>query len=197
MRISRYERAANYAILFAFATFALWPVLSIVAAALGPDDSAADAARQGSGVLGVHIENLAHAWDQGRFGESMLTSVSVSVFVVTNSLRLANRDALERMITGRFAVWSSDEVLMRLDRAAIANGKMNDVDALFDHPQLVERRRYRRVKTERGDQDMFLPAVTISGVEPVMGPVPAVGQHTEAILAELAANRESASRSEA
>lgn len=105
---------------------------------------------------------------------------------VTNSLRLANRDALERTITGRFAAWSSDEVLARLDRAAIANGKMNDVSALLNHPQIVARRRYRNVATERGKQDMFLPAVTIEGVEPVMGPVPAAGQHTEAILAELA-----------
>jgi itaconate CoA-transferase len=105
---------------------------------------------------------------------------------VTNSLRLANRDALERTITGRFAAWSSDEVLARLDHAAIANGKMNDVDALLDHPQLVERQRYRSVETERGAMDMFLPAVTIAGVEPVMGPVPAVGQHTQAIHAELA-----------
>lgn len=108
----------------------------------------------------------------------------------SNSLRLANRDALERTITERFAAWSSDEVLARLDRAAIANGKMNDVDALLAHPQLVERRRYRSVATERGAMDMFLPAVTIAGIEPVMGAVPAVGQHTESIMAELAAKKD-------
>jgi len=113
--------------------------------------------------------------------------VAVDPRYATNSLRLANRDALERTITERFAAWRSDDVLARLDRAAIANGKMNDVPALLDHPQLVERQRYRSVETERGAQPMFLPAVTIPGVEPVMGPVPAVGQHTEAIVAELAA----------
>ncbi|ALK33973.1 CaiB/BaiF CoA transferase family protein [Burkholderia plantarii] len=107
----------------------------------------------------------------------------------TNSLRLEHRDALERTITERFAAWSSDEVLARLDRAAIANGKMNDVNALLAHPQIVERHRYRSVQTERGPQDMFLPAVSIAGLAPVMGPVPAVGQHTEAILAELAGRR--------
>lgn len=116
---------------------------------------------------------------------------------VTNSLRLANRDALEHTITERFAVWSSDEVLARLDRAAIANGKMNDVDALLVHPQIVERNRYRSVETERDRQDMFLPAITIAGVEPVMGPVPFVGQHTNAILAELANKRDAAERREA
>jgi itaconate CoA-transferase len=104
----------------------------------------------------------------------------------TNSLRLANFAALERVIAERFAAWTSDEVLARLERAAIANGKLNDVEALLEHPQLVARDRYRSVDTERGAQPMFLPAVTIPGVEPVMGPVPSVGQHTEAILAELA-----------
>ncbi|CAM2160512.1 MULTISPECIES: CaiB/BaiF CoA transferase family protein [Paraburkholderia] len=122
-------------------------------------------------------------------------SVATDPRYVTNSLRLANRDALERGITERFAAWTSDEVLARLDRAAIANGKMNDVEALLEHPQLVERDRYRSVDTERGAMDMFLPAVTIAGVEPVMGPVPAVGEHTESILAELA--ERAAQRSEA
>ncbi|WP_321781749.1 CaiB/BaiF CoA-transferase family protein [Paraburkholderia sp. J94] len=125
-------------------------------------------------------------------------SVATDPRYVTNSLRLANRDALERGITERFAAWTSDEVLARLDRAAIANGKMNDVDALLEHPQLVERERFRSVGTERGAMDMFLPAVTIAGVEPVMGPVPAVGQHTESILAEIAEYAErAAQRSEA
>jgi itaconate CoA-transferase len=108
---------------------------------------------------------------------------------LSNSLRLANRDELEAMIVQRFSAWNSDEVLARLDRAAIANGKMNDVKALLDHPQVRERNRYRSVKTETGAHDMFLPPVTIPGIEPVMGPVPAVGQHTEAILAELASKR--------
>lgn len=127
-------------------------------------------------------------------------AIATDARYVTNSLRVANRDALERVITERFAAWTSDEVLARLDRAAIANAKMNDVEALLDHPQLVERQRYRSVETERGAMDMFMPAVTIAGVEPVMGPVPAVGQHTGAILAELAelaAEREAAQRSEA
>ncbi|SCE67418.1 carbohydrate ABC transporter membrane protein 2, CUT1 family [Micromonospora coriariae] len=80
--ISKSERAANYLILVAFAAFALWPVLTIVAAALGPDDSVARTA-QGAGLLGLHPENFGTAWQQGRFGHSMLTSIGVSAFVVT------------------------------------------------------------------------------------------------------------------
>jgi raffinose/stachyose/melibiose transport system permease protein len=70
--ISRPERTANYAILLLFAAFALWPILSILATALGPDDAS------DSGGLA----NFAAAWEQGRFGTSMLTSVAVSGFVV-------------------------------------------------------------------------------------------------------------------
>ncbi|GAB2924149.1 CaiB/BaiF CoA-transferase family protein [Paraburkholderia jirisanensis] len=104
---------------------------------------------------------------------------------VTNSLRVANREVLEATISQHFAALSSSEVAVKLDRAAIANGRMNDVDALLEHPQLRERQRYRSVMTESGPHDMFVPPVTIAGIEPVMGSVPAIGQHTAAILDEI------------
>lgn len=103
----------------------------------------------------------------------------------TNSLRLANLAALDAVITHHFSALPSERVLARLDQASIANGRMNDVNGLLNHPQVLERKRYRAVQTPSGAQDLFLPAVTIPGVEPVMGPVPALGEHTERILAEL------------
>jgi itaconate CoA-transferase len=115
-------------------------------------------------------------------------AIAVEPGYVSNSLRVANREALEKMIELRFSAWNCEEVLARLDRAAIANSRMNDVEALLDHPQLRERNRYRSVETQTGAHDMFLPPVTIPGLEPVMGPVPAIGQHTEAILAEIEAD---------
>jgi crotonobetainyl-CoA:carnitine CoA-transferase CaiB-like acyl-CoA transferase len=120
-------------------------------------------------------------------------SIATDARYVTNSLRVANREVLEATIRQRFAAWTSDEVLARLDRAAIANGRMNDVDALLEHPQLHARNRYRSVETESGPHDMFLPPVTIAGLEPVMKPVPAVGEHTSAILAEIDTQRETSS----
>lgn len=78
--ISRTERGMNYLILCAFALFAIWPILTILAAALGPDDAAGGTV--GAGILGLHPENFGNAWEQGRFGQSMLTSLAVSVFVV-------------------------------------------------------------------------------------------------------------------
>jgi crotonobetainyl-CoA:carnitine CoA-transferase CaiB-like acyl-CoA transferase len=118
------------------------------------------------------------------------TTVVTDARYVTNSLRVANREVLEETIRQHFAAWTSDEVIARLDRAAIANGRMNDVDTLLEHPQLRARNRYRSVGTESGPHDMFLPPVTIAGIEPVMKPVPAVGEHTSKILAEIETQRE-------
>jgi raffinose/stachyose/melibiose transport system permease protein len=87
MRVSSGERLANYAILIAFAVFALYPILTIVAAALGPDDAAAG--QVGPGVLGLHPENFVEAWDAGRFGTYLRTSLLVSAIVVSVSVVLS------------------------------------------------------------------------------------------------------------
>ncbi|CDY78890.1 L-carnitine dehydratase/bile acid-inducible protein F [Caballeronia glathei] len=103
----------------------------------------------------------------------------------SNPQRLANRDALEALIEARFAVWTSDEVLARLDSASIANARMNSVEEFVKHPQVHTRRRTREVDSPTGPLTMFVPAITIPGVEPVMNPVPAVGEHTQRVLDEL------------
>ena len=87
MRVSRGERTANYAILLAFAAFAIWPVLTVVIAALGPDDAAGGTV--GSGILGLHPENFATAWEVGRFGSYLRTSLLVSSSVVVISVVLS------------------------------------------------------------------------------------------------------------
>ena len=68
---------------------------------------------------------------------------------------------------------------------AIANARLNGVEDFLHHPQLHSRKRIRPVASEAGLQETFLPAVTIPGMEPVMGPIPALGEHTDKILAEL------------
>jgi crotonobetainyl-CoA:carnitine CoA-transferase CaiB-like acyl-CoA transferase len=103
----------------------------------------------------------------------------------TNPLRLENRELLEQMIERHFAVLTSAEVLARLDRAGIANAHMNVVEAFLEHEQLHRRGRVKEVGSPTGPVMGFLPPVTIPGVTPVMGEVPGIGQHTDAILAEL------------
>ncbi len=103
----------------------------------------------------------------------------------SNPARMANRDVLEATIETAFAAWTSDEVIERLEQAAIANARLNTVEDFLQHPQLHQRHRLRTVGSEAGPQEVFLPALTIPGLEPVMGPVPAVGEHNQKILAEL------------
>jgi crotonobetainyl-CoA:carnitine CoA-transferase CaiB-like acyl-CoA transferase len=103
----------------------------------------------------------------------------------TNPLRMQNRDALEALIEKHFANFSGEQVLQRLDGAAIANATMNDVQAFLQHPQLRARDRVRPVGSPSGPLTSFLPAITIPGVNPVMGDVPATGEHTDAIIDEL------------
>jgi crotonobetainyl-CoA:carnitine CoA-transferase CaiB-like acyl-CoA transferase len=103
----------------------------------------------------------------------------------TNPLRMQNRDALEALIEKHFAGFTGEQVLRRLEDAAIANATMNDVQAFLQHPQLRGRGRVRTVGSPHGPLTSFLPAITIPGINPVMGEVPAVGAHTDAILDEL------------
>jgi crotonobetainyl-CoA:carnitine CoA-transferase CaiB-like acyl-CoA transferase len=62
---------------------------------------------------------------------------------------------------------------------------MNAVEAFLEHEQLHRRGRVKEVGSPTGPVMGFLPPVTIPGMTPVMGAVPGLGQHTEAILAEL------------
>jgi crotonobetainyl-CoA:carnitine CoA-transferase CaiB-like acyl-CoA transferase len=103
----------------------------------------------------------------------------------SNPARMANQEALQALIEARFAGSTSDQVLAKLDDASIANARLNTVEDFLAHPQLNERRRTRMIGSEAGNQEVFLPAVTIPGLEPAMNPVPALGEHTAAILAEL------------
>lgn len=103
----------------------------------------------------------------------------------TNSARVEHRDALNQVISGRFAVLATGPVLDLLDKAGVACGGLNRVAGFLDHPVLAGRDRWRTVGTPGGDVAALLPPVDIAGVEPVMGPVPALSEHTERILRGL------------
>lgn len=84
MRISRLEISANYLILAAFAAIVLGPLGIIVSLALGPQS--ASVGREGRVF---HWENFADAWEIGRFGQYMLTSVTVAAIVVVTSVTVS------------------------------------------------------------------------------------------------------------
>lgn len=107
----------------------------------------------------------------------------------TNPDRMKNRDQLEKEIEAHFSSMTSDEVLAKLEDASIANARLNTVEEFLGHPQLSSRNRVTTVATPNGPVTSYLPAITIPDLQPHMGPVPAVGQHTQSILAELSARK--------
>ena len=102
-----------------------------------------------------------------------------------NAKRVANRDALEAAIHDVFATLTAGRIVARLDAAQIANGRMNSVLQLAEHPQLQARDRWRDVPSSAGPLQATLPPATLDGAEPRMDAVPGVGEHTEEILSEL------------
>ena len=106
-----------------------------------------------------------------------------------NALRLENREALDAEIEAVFGALDTPDIAARLDEARIANARMRTVQQFAEHPQLAARGRWRRVETPVGPLSATLPPATIGGVEPVMGPIPALGEHTDAILGGLGFDR--------
>ncbi|QQP90627.1 CoA transferase [Skermanella sp. TT6] len=103
----------------------------------------------------------------------------------SNSRRHAARDDLGRIIAEVFSALTAEQVIARLEEARIANGRVNDMADVWDHPQLATRGRWREVGSEQGPIPALLPPGFPGDGDARMDPVPALGQHTDAILAAL------------
>jgi crotonobetainyl-CoA:carnitine CoA-transferase CaiB-like acyl-CoA transferase len=103
----------------------------------------------------------------------------------SNPRRVEHRDELDTAITEAFRDLTADQVIERLDAAQIANARMNTVQELIAHPQLASRDRWREVESPAGPVRMLRPPFNFEGIEDPMGRIPAIGEHTDAILAEV------------
>jgi crotonobetainyl-CoA:carnitine CoA-transferase CaiB-like acyl-CoA transferase len=103
----------------------------------------------------------------------------------SSSQRNANRDALAAIILEVFSWLDAEQVIARLDEAQIANAHVNTVADVWHHPQLRARDRLAQVDSPAGALAALLPPGVNSAFDYRMDPIPAVGQHTEAILREL------------
>jgi itaconate CoA-transferase len=112
----------------------------------------------------------------------------------SNARRVANREALHAVIDAVFSQLTIDQVIARLDRAQIANARMNTMQEFWDHPQLQARQRWREVGSPVGPLKALLPPVTMRDVEPRMDPIPALGEQTEPILRSLGYSDEQITR---
>jgi itaconate CoA-transferase len=103
----------------------------------------------------------------------------------TSPLRRVNRDVLEGMIEEAFAVLPRAEVVRRLEAADIPFGSLNEVAEFVAHPQLEARGRWRAVDSPAGKLRAIVPPFDLEGMAPNMGAIPAVGDQTDEVLAEL------------
>jgi itaconate CoA-transferase len=103
----------------------------------------------------------------------------------SNAARVEHHAALEAIIMSAFATLTAEDVVRRLDAAQIANARMNSVHEFLEHPQLRARDRWRQVDSPVGPLRALAPPLDLDGETAVMGRIPDVGEHTDAILAEL------------
>ena len=103
----------------------------------------------------------------------------------SNPKRVANRADLYATIVQAFGTLTAAEVVTRLEAAQIANAQVNTMAEVWAHPQLKARERWTEVETSVGTVPALLPPGSWSKGAPRMDAVPALGQHTEAILTHL------------
>lgn len=136
----------------------------------------------GTVMLGLQNEREWKVFCEGVLGDTALAS---DARFCTNALRSTHRAELQQLILSVFAAMSTPQVEARLDQAQIANARMNDMAGVWAHPQLKARQRWQAVGSPAGDIPALLPPGRNNRYDYRMDAVPAVGQHTEAILREL------------
>lgn len=103
----------------------------------------------------------------------------------SNPKRVAARGELDAIITAAFADLTAEEVVARLDAAGIANARMNDMHDVWAHPQLRARERWSEVDTPAGRLPALRPPGLPDSATLRMDAVPALGEHTDALLREF------------
>ncbi|MFE9021038.1 CaiB/BaiF CoA transferase family protein [Streptomyces sp. NPDC007808] len=104
----------------------------------------------------------------------------------TSSARVAHREEINAIVAERCSRSDAAQLLKDLEALSIACAGVNDVAAFLDHPVLAARGRWRDVAVPGGAMvQALLPPADLAGVPARMDPVPAPGEHTDAILAGL------------
>ncbi|MGX1406895.1 CaiB/BaiF CoA transferase family protein [Streptomyces sp. SAI-097] len=107
----------------------------------------------------------------------------------TNADRDAHRAELGAVISARFAELTSTEAIALLDAVPVANARVNTLTEVWDHPQLAARGRLHEVPTPAGPVPAMAPPGP-TGRAPRMEAVPALGEHTRAVLGGLGLSEE-------
>jgi itaconate CoA-transferase len=102
----------------------------------------------------------------------------------TNVQRVRHRSACDAAVAAQTKRWTTAELDARLAAVGVPAAQVNELDQVVKHPQLRARDRWRTIRTEHAAVEALLPPATFADVEARMGDVPALGQHTRALLME-------------
>ena len=108
----------------------------------------------------------------------------------TNTVRVANREFVDRMVGEAFRKRRVAELAAELDEAKIAYGRVSTMAELIDHRSLTT----VEIATPEGPIEVVAPPVIVDGKRPKLGRVPALGEHDAAIRREFATAREHVQR---
>ena len=120
-----------------------------------------------------------------RFCADVLDTQALAERFPTNAIRLENRAELDAIIETAFAKLTRAEVVAMLDRAGIPNSAMNNAAEAAQHPQLAARHRWAMAPSPVGPIRALIPPHNLCDAAPLMGRVPALGEHTSEVLEEL------------
>jgi crotonobetainyl-CoA:carnitine CoA-transferase CaiB-like acyl-CoA transferase len=134
----------------------------------------------GSVFLGIQNER-----EWVRFCKEVLNSRDLAERFPANAARLENRAELDAAIEAAFEKLTRAEVVALLDGAGIPNSAMNDAAEAAQHPQLAARHRWAEAPSPAGAIRALIPPHNLSDAQPLMGRVPALGEHTREVLEEL------------
>jgi itaconate CoA-transferase len=133
-------------------------------------------------MLGIQNER---EWAKFCAGVLGMPELAKDAHYDNNTKRTERRTEVVALIEKVFARMTAAEVVAKLDAADIANARINTPQEVWDHPQLKARKRWREVSSPAGPLPVLLPPVTMSGFEARLDPIPAVGEHTDDILAAI------------
>jgi formyl-CoA transferase len=111
----------------------------------------------------------------------------------THRRRVENREELDNHVARRLAGLDLRSALGLLRRADIASARLNDITALADHEQLTQRGRWVDTDTPVGTVRTVAPPWLPGDTNDVLGAVPTVGAHSEAVLQWLGLDAEAIS----
>jgi itaconate CoA-transferase len=102
-----------------------------------------------------------------------------------NSRRVRHDAELRRMVEDVLAGSTAAQVTARLDAVGIANARLRTMRELAEHPPVAGTRSVAERRLPRRTGALAAPPCDVDGRESAMGPIPAVGQHTDAVRAEF------------